>query len=320
MAAFKTSTDIANRALQHVGARRITSLLDNSKAASEVNACYDGLREAELRRNVWVAATRRAVLRPIDTTTFLLNAPVYNTLTAYSVGAVVKDTSGKLWQTPVATTGQTPGSDGSPWDLYCGPLTVSTYDATVAYFAGELVYQTDLHVYLSLLSGNTVAPPSAGWVDLGTGANSALTILYPIGAGPSSQNATRNVFHLPANWLREAPQAPKEGAISWLGAESGMQASDWEYNSNYIVSAAVDLIVYRFVANVTGVAEFDAMFCEGLACRIGIEVCEPLTQSTEKLQGLEAMYKQFMSEARQVNAIEAGYVMPEVDDWIACRA
>ncbi len=63
----------------------------------------------------------------------------------------------------------------------------------------------------------------------------------------------------------------------------------------------------------------DPMFCEGLSCRIAIEVCEPLTQSTSKLAGITAEYKQFMGDARQVNGIEVGPVEPTEDEFITCR-
>jgi hypothetical protein len=52
--------------------KRITAFTDDSKAASAVSFCYDKLREAELRRNVWVFSIRKAALRPVDTTTKLL--------------------------------------------------------------------------------------------------------------------------------------------------------------------------------------------------------------------------------------------------------
>jgi hypothetical protein len=66
---YQTSVDIANRALQHVGGKRIVTLADDSVNASAVSFCYDKLREAELRRNVWVFSIRKAALRPVDTNT-----------------------------------------------------------------------------------------------------------------------------------------------------------------------------------------------------------------------------------------------------------
>lgn len=316
MSAFNIPEDIANRALQHIGGRRIVSLAEDSKNASEIAACYDRLREAELRRNVWRFATRRAVMRPIDTTTTLFTPATWLIGTTYAVGAIVTY-AGQAWQTTVASTGQAPGLSTSPWDLYFGPLTISVYDSTVAYYAGELVLSSAT-VYLSLVSSNADVPPTAKWLSLGA-TSGPLTILYPIGSGPSNQSATRNVFRLPSNFLREAPQDPKAGSVSFLGAPSGLGYNDWEFESDYLVSREVFPIVYRFVADITGVQRMDAMFCEGLAARIAVEVCEPITQSTEKVQRAASAYQKFMGEARIVNGIETGSTEPPEDDFITCR-
>ena len=74
-----------------------------------------------------------------------------------------------------------------------------------------------------------------------------------------------------------------------------------------------------FVADVTDVRLMDAMFCEGLGARIGLEVCEPLTQSTAKKTTISQIYQKFMGEARTVNAIEQGAVDPPEDDFITVR-
>jgi hypothetical protein len=63
----------------------------------------------------------------------------------------------------------------------------------------------------------------------------------------------------------------------------------------------------------------DPMFCEGLAARIGLEICEEVTQSGEKLKTIASEYKLFMSEAREINGIEVGPVESPEDDYIVCR-
>lgn len=317
MSAFKNPNDIANRALQHIGVRRITSFSDDSKQASEINACFDRLREAEMRRNVWRFAIRKAVLRPLDSTTTLLAPLAWAIGTAYAVGAVVSY-NGDLWQTAQASTGEAPGLSTSPWDLYFGPMTVAAYDATQAYFTGELVLSGGV-VYLSLTSSNSAAPPTANWLSLGA-ASAAFTILYPIGTGPADQSATRNVYRLPSNFLREAPQDPKAGSVSWLGGPSGLGYDDWDFEGDFLMSRETTPIVFRFVADVTGVQRMDPMFCEGLAARVAVEVCEALTQSVEKKQTAAAAYNKFMGEARIVNGIETGSTEPPEDDYIQCRA
>ena len=77
--------------------------------------------------------------------------------------------------------------------------------------------------------------------------------------------------------------------------------------------------VYRFTADVQDVTKMDDMFCEGLACRIGLEVAEPLTQSGAKIGTISQEYKTFMSEARIVNGIETGPTEPPEDDYVTCR-
>lgn len=320
MSAFQTVLQIANRACQHMGATRITALTDDSVQASEIAANYDLLREAEQRRNVWRYSIRKAVLRPIDTDTKLYTPAAYNAGTTYAQGAVASYL-GQYWSSSVAANlAHTPGQGDAYWDVYCGPLTVLLYDATDAYYAGELVYLSGGTVaYLSLVNSNEDLPPSSNWLALG-GTIAALAFVYPIGSGPSTQSATRNVYRLPNGFLREAPQDPKAGSISFLGAPSGLGYSDWELEGDYIVTRDIDPIIFRFAASVTSVSRMDPMFCEGLGARIALETCERVTQSTSKLQNIAAAYKAFMTEARVVNGIETGPVEPEEDSYIQCRA
>ena len=181
------------------------------------------------------------------------------------------------------------------------------------------------NVYLPWTTVFTQGGGNSQWLQIGGTAfpfGVGLTvpdISYPIGSGPVSQTSTRNVFRLPSGFLREAPQDPKAGATSWLGAPSGLFYNDWEYRGNYIVSRQSDPIVYWFGADVQDVSLFDPMFCEGLALRCAIEVCEPLTQSAAKLTAIEDKYKKFMGEARTVNGIGVGATEPPEDDLILCR-
>lgn len=143
---------------------------------------------------------------------------------------------------------------------------------------------------------------------------------YPLGAGPRRQNSSRNIFNLPSGFLREAPQDPKAGAVSYLGAPGNMASDDWEFESTFITSMDSEVIVLRFVADIQDVTLMDPMFCEGLGARIGLEICEPLTQSDSKLSTISSIYKTMMGDARAVNGVETGPIEPPLDDYIACRA
>lgn len=430
---FSNAVDIANRGLQHCGAERIDPALgfaEDSKRARETSFVYDKVRRAELRRNVWKFATRKAILRAVDDNTRLLAPSMWVSSTTYFVGSIVSDETGYLWMSAVPDNLGNQPEDSSTWAPYFGPMTAMLYDATQSYSAGELVYTTagdgTYRVYLSLQNGNSDTPAtatawdatatyiknqvvtysavtymslidfnlnqqpslapaawasgttysaaqkaggsdgviyqsiaggnlgndptidagahwtntgvltpwttvfvggagSAKWLEIG-GAEfpsgvglSGLGIVYPIGTGPSTQETTRNVFRLPANFLRQAPQDPKAGSTNPLGAPTELAYRDWLYEGPYLISSEVGPIVFRFVADITDVTMMDDMFCEGLGCRIGIEVCEPLTQSSDKLKTIRESYTVFMREARLVNSIEEGAEEAPLDDYIACR-
>ena len=220
------------------------------------------------------------------------------------------------------------------------------------YATGNQVGGSDGVIYTSLSNGNvgndptidggvhwqntgvlnpwtTVFTQGAGnqqWLQIGGAAFpggvalTALDIVYPLGSGPSSQSTTRNVFRLPAGFMREAPQAPKAGSLSYLGVPGNLMATDWTYEGNYFTSAYTDVIPYRFIADVVDVTSFDDMFCEAFAARLGAAVCPTLTQSSAKVQEITAEYDRWVFKAKRVNGIETGPVQPALDDYLACRA
>jgi hypothetical protein len=53
---------ICNRALQKLGAKRISSLTEGSSSANACNAVYESLRDGELSAHPWVFAIKRASL------------------------------------------------------------------------------------------------------------------------------------------------------------------------------------------------------------------------------------------------------------------
>lgn len=216
------------------------------------------------------------------------------------------------------------------------------------YSAAATVYGSDGYVYSSVGGSNIGHDPitDAGvhWTNTGvlkpwtttigsvggTGSKKwlqvtplALTdffIMYPVGTGPSSQSATRNIYRLPAGFVRMAPQDPKAGSVSWLGGPSGLGYSDWLLEGDFIVTREVHALAVRFIADLQDVTAFDDMFCEGLAARMAMEVCEELTQSTAKVQATASQYTKFMNDARRANAIETGAIEPPEDDFIMCRS
>ena len=257
-------------------------------------------------------------------------ATAWVTTAQYTLGDTVSD-GGFQWRSLIAfNTGITPAEGPLDWNI------------SVTYGASQTATGSDGFIYSSVGSGNlgndptlnpslwtntgvarawtkvpTLFPAATKWLPLYAGLTQ-MPILYPIGSGPSEQSATRNIFVLPAGFLREAPLDPKAGAVSFLGAPGGLMMNDYTWEEDYITSSSA-IIMMRYVADVRLVSRFDPMFCEGLAARIAIGGCEPITQSTSKLQNAGAMYEKFMGDARRVNGIETGAVSPPEDDFLACR-
>lgn len=162
---YLTPVDIANRALQHLGATRIDAAIgfaESSLNATETAFAYDKLRQAELSTGVWRFAIRKAILRPMDVNTMLLAPALWNAGTTYFVGHIVADATGQMWE---SVTPDNLGNDPTQtlaWRQYFGPLTVMAYDSTSSYFSGELVYITEGNginrVYRSLQNSNADNP------------------------------------------------------------------------------------------------------------------------------------------------------------------
>lgn len=93
---------IGNRALSKLGEARVTSFGDNSKAARALTACYDIVRDAELRRHNWHFAKSRAELAALS------SAPAFGYGYAYQLPAdCLKVISVGDYQPGVDTTGGT---------------------------------------------------------------------------------------------------------------------------------------------------------------------------------------------------------------------
>lgn len=320
-----SQTDIANRALQHCGASRIAAgalLTEDSKNASEIRACYDINRRAELRRNIWRFSTRRTALRPIASDSKLVTFGNWAIGTTYALNDVVTGSDGQVYISKAATNLANNPTLGlfAKWDIYFGPRVATLHDVDTTYFSGELVY-VGATLYISLVSGNAETPPSAGnWQTMTTApALATVSFIYPIGSGPLGDSTTKNIYRLPNGFMKVAPQNPKAGSVSVLGAPSHDFYRDWDLEGDYIMTADNGVIVLRFIADISDPNAFDPMFVEGFACRIALSVAEPLTQSSGKLSDIASLYNKFMGEARIVNGIETGPVEQPLDDFISCR-
>ena len=143
-------------------------------------------------------------------------------------------------------------------------------------------------------------------------------IIYPIALG-QMQSFARSVFRLPAGFLRTAPQEPDAGDYSYLGFPTNIQKPDFVFEGDLFRSRLTNPVNLRFVFDLTDVREMGAMLCEGIAARIGYEVCQRLTQSSEKKKEIISVYEEHIKKAVLNDSITQGSTQPPLDDWIATR-
>lgn len=228
-----------------------------------------------------------------------LSAVPWNVNTTYAKGATVCGSDGLLYtSTQNGNLGNVPSQSVSTFATVGPWYTDGTQVAWTQSFAAD----TTPNEWRKVVAGLT-----------------HVLSLWPAGAGPENQSFTKNVYRLPSGFLRRAPQDPNAGAISFLGAAGGIPIKDWEFSDNFLITRDFDPIPLRFVANMQRVNEFDPMFCEGLAARIGFELAERVTQDLKKKQAIGAVYQKFMTEARLVNGIETGPTEPPEDSFVTCR-
>jgi hypothetical protein len=78
----------------------------------------------------------------------------------------------------------------------------------------------------------------------------------------------------------------------------------WSVEGGNILTAFAAPLKVRYVARVDNPGVYDPLFVEALACKLAMEACEPLTQSSSKKSAAWEEYKFALSEAKRLDAIE----------------
>lgn len=116
-------------------------------------------------------------------------------------------------------------------------------------------------------------------------------------------------FPLPTDTLRLL--LPPRLGLDW-------KVEDHEGSPAILTNDGTSLEI-RYVAKITDPTKFDALFVEMLACKIAWHLCEVITQSNTKKQGLQAEYADLKREARRSNALERIPEEEAMDSWVAAR-
>lgn len=279
--------EIINRGLQRIGAKRLVTLTENTRERQAVDAAYDSIVKEELMTNFWTFAIVRAQITK-DVSLWAKSATVAAGGTLYALGDLLTLVGGTFTRAAIfEVTGVTAG-------------VVTAVEPTGT--RGEY----------------SVAPTSpVSTTNNGVG-DDACTLTLTTDTGPVFGRSS--AFTQPSDYLRSAPRDPQEAAFykSCLYEQNKIIADDGGPLELRYVSDLSDL--GNFQTTFTNLEDlFHPLFANAISMRLAMEVAEELVGSGTKLDRVESAYTFFVNKARLVDAIEAGPIEPEVDEFVAVR-
>lgn len=114
-----------------------------------------------------------------------------------------------------------------------------------------------------------------------------------------------NKFALPSDCLR-------------LFEIQNLSTGEYQVEGREILANA-NVLYIRYARRVTDPNEYDSSFVEAVAAKLAVELCEPLTQSSQKKQLLWQEYDDAMTRAKRADGQENPPTIFEEDDWIKVR-
>lgn len=99
----------------------------------------------------------------------------------------------------------------------------------------------------------------------------------------------------------------------------GTDTSEYAYENGVILTDYAAPLKLRYVARVEDPTLFDSLFVEALACRLAMELAEPITQSSTKRDLASREYQQAIKEAVRATSIEKPPTKVADDTFILAR-
>lgn len=125
-------------------------------------------------------------------------------------------------------------------------------------------------------------------------------------------------YQLPANCLRVL-----DVGDYWPGADvsdyRNRPVAEYSVEGGLILTNIAAPLSLRYIQQVTNPGMFDSSFCESLAARLALEICEQLTQSGDKRKLAMQEYKNAIKEAIVANALESPPEFKADDTWMMAR-
>lgn len=125
-------------------------------------------------------------------------------------------------------------------------------------------------------------------------------------------------YRLPADCLKVlwvGDFYPGADHSDYIGADT----SEYAIENGLILTDYVAPLKLRYVARIEDPTLFDSLFVEAFACKLAMELAEPLTQSGTKRDLAYREYRDAILQATNTNAIERPPVKTADDTWILTR-
>ncbi len=97
-----------------------------------------------------------------------------------------------------------------------------------------------------------------------------------------------------------------------------LRGADWKIEANELVTDD-DAVSIRYVARITDTNQFDPLFVEALAARIGAELAQPLADSVTLTDAMFQLFERKIREARGADAQEGEPDGMDADIWLDSR-
>jgi hypothetical protein len=141
--------------------------------------------------------------------------------------------------------------------------------------------------------------------------------LPALSATPDSDYAYQ--YQLPGDFIRLIPGGDIKTTVDLDDYRSGF-GNQYSIEGRKIRTNLGAPLAIRYIRRVTDTTLFTPAFDEAFASRLAYEICERITQSTDKLDRCLRDYKMAIREAQTAQVLELPSEAIADDTWIMCRA
>lgn len=128
-----------------------------------------------------------------------------------------------------------------------------------------------------------------------------------------------NAFPLPTDFLRLLVIGEYAPGYSQADYRNSNDQQDYVIEGANVLSDEDGPLKIRYIRRENDTTKWDASFVESFACRLAAEMCETLTQSSNKRQMAWSEYEQAVQKARRAGAIELPPSAVADDTWVMAR-